>query len=284
MGIFIDYAFHDECSEEELVTRLRRLRRKLIKLPFDHVSRVLRVDPVYLAVPLRLLVKNGYELPPAVHTRLSGKFGTHHDELAHLVAPPCFMLVPDELEDRFYKPAVEFSRTTDLWREDELPEKIAVGRQMTFYRLAFALELAGVMLRHGYVIVVQPCEGCETFIIGLSSFRNATPPCWLGSSFTKTQYATRFVEAHENICKALDMVRDEGLLLAAQDNCEFYAHRDWSRSANLVNAETTFAHVMGGLLRSGIEQAQKEGVRIEDMSDPATRNYNLIRDKRKDRR
>ena len=52
MGIFIDYAFHNECSEEELLARLCRLRRKLLKLPFDHVSRVLRVDPVYLAVPL----------------------------------------------------------------------------------------------------------------------------------------------------------------------------------------------------------------------------------------
>ncbi|HVC96791.1 MAG TPA: hypothetical protein VND64_24140 [Pirellulales bacterium] len=106
---------------------------------------------------------------------------------------------------------------------------------------------------------------------------------WTRCTWRCRCYATRFVEAHESICTALDMVRDEGLLLAAQDNCEFYAHRDWSRSADVVNAETTFARVMGGLLRDGIEKAQKQGVRIQDMSDPATLNYNLIRDKAKDR-
>jgi hypothetical protein len=40
---------------------------------------------------------------------------------------------------------------------------------------------------------------------------------------------------------------------------------------------TTFAHVTGGLWRRGVELAQKQGIAIEDISDPATRNYNLIR-------
>lgn len=57
-------------------------------------------------------------------------------------------------------------------------------------------------------------------------------------------------------------------------------HRDWSQSADIVNAETTFAQVIGGLIRSGIQAAQKQDVPIEDLSDPATRNYNLIRVKK----
>ncbi len=62
MGIYIDYAFQAKCSEEELVARLRRLRRKLLQLPFDQVSRVLRVNPVYQSLPLRLLSEHGYQL------------------------------------------------------------------------------------------------------------------------------------------------------------------------------------------------------------------------------
>jgi hypothetical protein len=65
------------------------------------------------------------------------------------------------------------------------------------------------------------------------------------------------------------------LLLAANDTCKFYQHRDWSRSAPIVNAETTFAHLVGGLIDASIQAARKSGVRIEDRSDPATRNYNL---------
>src|SRR5262249_16124188 len=75
-------------------------------------------------------------------------------------------------------------------------------------------------------------------------------------------------------------VREEGLLLAAEDTCQFYEHRDWSRSADRVNAETTFAHVVGGLLGCGVREAQKRGVPIEDISSPATRNYNLVRVKK----
>jgi hypothetical protein len=149
LGVFIDYAFHAECSEQELVVALRRLRRKLQRLPFDSVSRVLRVDPAYSSMPLRLLTNHGFELPAAVQRRLRGKFGTDHDELCLLAAPPVEMLVPERLVKRFYKPALDFSRTTKLWRQDDLPEKINAG-SITWYRPGFAMSLADVMLRHGY--------------------------------------------------------------------------------------------------------------------------------------
>jgi hypothetical protein len=283
MGVFIDYAFHIECSEKVLLERLRRLRRKLKQLPFDSVSRILRVDPAYQPLPLKLLPQHGFPLPPAVQRRSRGKLGTGHDELCHLAAPPCFMHVPDDLQHKFYEPALQFSKTTTLWKEDELPKELGFPGSLMFYRMAFILELSAVMLRHGYLIVVQPCDGCETFAVGLTSFRSEGTPCWLGSGFTKTQYATRFVEAHENICTALDFAREEGLLLAANDTCDFYTHRDWSKSADIVNAETTFAHVVGGLLGNAVTAAQKAGVKIQDISSPATRNYNLVRVKKKDK-
>jgi len=36
-----------------------------------------------------------------------------------------------------------------------------------------------------------------------------------------------------------------------------------SKSADIVNAETTIAHVMGGLLSMGVTEAQKHGAKIE---------------------
>jgi hypothetical protein len=83
------------------------------------------------------------------------------------------------------------------------------------------------------------------------------------------------LNAHERICKALDAAAEEGLL-GANDTCGYYMHRDWSQNAEIVNRETTVAHVVGGLLRPGVKEAQKAGMRIEDVSDPATRNHNLV--------
>jgi len=52
-----------------------------------------------------------------------------------------------------------------------------------------------------------------------------------GSS--KTMYATRFVQAHESICTALDFAREEGLLYSAHDTCGFHSHRDWQRAITI---------------------------------------------------
>jgi hypothetical protein len=206
MGVYIDYTFRAECSEEELLERLRRLRRKLKKLSFRSVGRIRRVDPAYGPVPIKLLQKHGYPLPPAVAKRLRGKLGTKHDELCHWAAPPTFIGIAQKLEAKFERPAVHFAKTTDLSRYKDLPAKLDIPYSFTFYRLAFAVELANVMLRHGYLLIIDPGEGSEGFAIGLTSYRTVDPPLWLGSGFTKTQYATHFVEVHENICRGLDLV------------------------------------------------------------------------------
>jgi hypothetical protein len=190
------------------------------------------------------------------------------------------MCVPKKLEWQFMRPAIKFSETTTLWRNEDLPEELGDPppfRSLVYFRAAFAIELASVMIRHGHLIIVRPCEGCESFYIGLTSFRTGKTPLWMGSGFTKTQYATRFVEAHESICKGLDFAADEGLLLRASDTSGFYGHRDWSRSADIVNQETTFAHLVRGVFTGGIAEAKKAGVKVEDVSSPATRNYNLVK-------
>src|SRR5262249_45091608 len=136
MGVFIDYAFHSECSQDELLERLRRLRRKLRQLPFDSVSPILRVSPADQPLQLKLLPEHGYPLPPAVRRRLRGKLGTAYDERCLLAAPCCFLLVPEELQRKFYEPALHFAKTTTLWREEDLPEEIFVPYSLTYYRMA----------------------------------------------------------------------------------------------------------------------------------------------------
>lgn len=277
MGVFLDYAFHCECSEKELLGRLRRLHKRLKTLPFDSVSKILRVNPVYQIIVHGLLESEGHKLPPEVRKRVNRKMGTDHDDWCALAAPTIFRLVPKELQLRFYQPARDYIATTTLWKEEELPEKVSdpLG-VLTYPRGAIAMEYASIMLRHGYAIAVQPCEGCETFAIGLTTFHSDSTPIWLGSGFTKTQYATRFVETHESLCTALDYAQEEGLLLKASDTCGYYESRDWSESAPQVNAETTLADALRSLFGLGIANARVLGIEIEDMSDPATKNFNLV--------
>src|SRR5260370_31026283 len=111
------------------------------------------------------------------------------------------------------------------------------------------------MLRYGYLMILDPGEGSETVHLGLTALRREGVPMWLGSGFTKTQYASHFTTAHENVCRILDEAREVGLLYKARDTCGFYRHRSWKKAAPIVNQETTFAHVMGQMLPAGSEQA-----------------------------
>jgi hypothetical protein len=277
VGVYIDYSFYITCPEDELLERLRQLRKKVKCLPLGGVARIRRLDPVYPGMPLHLLREQGYRLPAAVKARLKGKTSRRYNMACGLAAPPASMLVPRELEWRFMEPAIEFVKTTDVWNEDDLPEQVECG-SVTIFRKGFALALADVMLRYGYLLVLDPGEGSETVHIGLTTLRSKSKgePMWLGSSFTKTQYATHFIAAHENVCHILDAAREVGLLYQARDTCGFYEHRDWKRSAPIVNEETTAAYVFGQMLSAGIEAAQAAGACIEDISDPATKNLNLI--------
>ena len=119
MGVYIAYAFRAECSEEELLERLRRLRRKLKKLSFRSVGKLQRVDPAYGRLPLQLLQQHGYRLPPAVAKRLRGELGTEDDELCFGAAPPTLICVPEKLQAQFYRPSLQFAETTDLWHYED---------------------------------------------------------------------------------------------------------------------------------------------------------------------
>lgn len=60
MGIFIHYALHAECPEEELAARLRHLRPRLRKRPGVKVGKLRRLDPAFHRGYLRLLPEHVY--------------------------------------------------------------------------------------------------------------------------------------------------------------------------------------------------------------------------------
>ncbi len=272
MGIFIDYAFSAECSEEELLQKLNRLRRKILELPaqmqIESVSEVIRVDPVYSPMLPRELEKQGYALPELVARRLAEPQSESYNQLRIDLVSPFFSFVPKELVYRFEQPGIALAKNSPYWRTEDYPEELKIGWAITYFRDGIFLEFARVLLRYGYIIIVNPGKGCESVCIGLSTYRTSDPnatPLWLGSGFTKTQYAENVQRAHTNVCEILDIIKDEGLLYAAQDNSGFYEHRDWQKSAPIIREELGFVRGFSQIF----EEVVQDDPDITTISSPA---------------
>jgi hypothetical protein len=275
MGIYVNYSLKAEASDAEVLARLRRLRKRCLKLPLVNVGKILRIDPVFNRMCLDAFEHAGYRVPKPVRARWKARRSKEHGIHCLLVGNPDWMDLPKKLLKRFYQPAEDFIKTTRIWQDEDLPKEVKYG-SWTFFRKGIAMEFASVMLRHGYLMILNPGEGCETVHIGLSTMGGPGVPLWLGGGGTKTQYATEFIQAHENVCHIVDCVKEEGLLMEASDTCDFYKHRDWKKAAPIVNLETTVAHLVKSAFTKAIAAVNKDGVKIRDLSDPATRNYNLV--------
>jgi hypothetical protein len=262
---------------------LERLRGRIQALKVRSVSEVIRVDPVSDPVAIRLIESEGVSLPPHVRAALERRTppGDAHGRWCIMLGDFGFQGCFDQdLLKRYYKPVLDFLHSPHgLWDDSEIPESIQLGA-MTYYRAGITKAFADALLCHGYVVCVDVDPGCESFLIGVSTYRGEGTPVWLGTSFTKTQYAERFVHAHETLCRILDMAKEDGLLAGCDDTCGFYQHRDWSRSAEIVNRETTFARAMSHVLA---DLAASSGGMIEVLSDPASKSYNLINTKPEER-
>jgi hypothetical protein len=179
----------------------------------------------------------------------------------------------DALLARYYKPVTDFLKAPHgLWNEAEFPEQITRG-SMTTFRAGISLALADALLQYGFLICVHVNKGCDSLIIGFSGYKNAESPLWLGGSSTKTQYAERFVHAHETICRIIDVAKEEGLLHECHDPSGFYGHRDWKKSTSFVNGETDFAWLMSGVIDEIVE---KSGGKMEVISDPIKTSRNRL--------
>ena len=127
------------------------------------------------------------------------------------------------------------------------------------------LEIVRLPLRAG--------EECEPTDLVLA--RYPLEEGWSGAGFTKTQYATHFVEAHLLVIAALDACRAEGILEKVVDEGGFWETRDLEVLATNINRST------GMIL--GVFDSLKSRLGVEVVS-PIEASRNLMRVVRKGRR
>jgi hypothetical protein len=284
MGIYVDYTLRAECSDDELRERLETVRRRCLDLPLRAVGDVLRVEPVFNNMTIMLCESEGLTLPEAIAERLrAADVDRDHRLRALSFAPMLNPELPEEELNRYYAPALAFMKRTDLWKREELPEKLAQTTPFGFspytvYRGGIEFEFASIMLRYGFSLFIHPGEGSESVNLALSTFKqpeegngNRKPPLWWGQGFTKTQYAKEFIQVHETVCRVLDIVGEEGLLLSASDNCGYYASRSWKDASQRVNEELSFAQAMSGVFDLAIGNMREEGVPVQVVQDNASK-------------
>ena len=66
------------------------------------------------------------------------------------------------------------------------------------------------------------------------------------------------------------------MLLKATDTCKFYNHRDWRRSAPIVNRETAFISAVSGMLDGVVQAARGHGLKVEVVQDPIKKSKNYL--------
>jgi hypothetical protein len=284
MGIYVDYALYADCGEETLRKRLETVRLRCLDLPLRAVGEVRRIAPVCNPVVLRLFQGEGHAFPEAIAQRLRQIEGdADHGELCLCFAPMVSPELPKRQLRRFFAPVLELLEQTDLWKTEELPEEIQQATPWGFTilkitRKGIELEFANILLRYGYLLILDPGEGSETVALALSTFRqpegsrrSRRPPLWYGQGFTKTQYATEFVQVHETVCRVLDIAREEGLLLKGSDNCGYFASRSWEDASKRVNEELLFARMVSGLVGVTVGNLREEGVQVHMLQDNAAK-------------
>lgn len=284
MGIYVDYSLCAACSEAELRERLETVRRRCLDLPLKAVGDVLRVEPVYNGITIMLYESEGLTLPEAIAERVRAADADRDHRLRCLsFAPMMIPKLPKEELDRYFAPALKLIEQTNLWKKEEIPEKLGQTTPfgfspITVSRRGIELDFASIVLRYGYALILHPGEGSESINLALSTFaqpeggrESREPPLWWGQSFTKTQYAKNFIPVHETICRVLDIVGEEGLLLSAKDNCGYYASRSWKEASERVNEELLFAQAMGGLMGVAIGNLREEGVPVQVVEDNASK-------------
>lgn len=268
MGIYISSTFKAFSSEEDLLIKLNRIRRRIMNLPVISVSEIVKVDPVYNILTFRELEEQGYPIPELIRERLGDYENAPYPDIRLSMEMVMLSSMPKSVKSQFYR---QWRENRFEWREEDYPETFNMGPSFSTNRAGVLHQFDNVLLRYGYAFTVDPGEGCETLLIQLNTFRVAEETLWIGGNSTKTQYAVNYPLAHENVCRVLDLMNEEGLLLKVHDNSKFYQARRWTSGIRKrVREELSVAITMSSLINMGVDAAQKEGVEIVNLTPKRT--------------
>ena len=303
MGVHVDYSLQFEGEEEELLQKLTRIRHRVQTLPIDSTSDIIRVEPVLSYSILAMVDELKLPIPPIVEERLA-PIREDEDLLGHSIYLDCMFggRLTREQKENWLVPALPLTKRTKHWKPSDYPSWIREGhyegfkfateahnrkppKEPKFYGHTangkmILLLFAQALMCAGYIMYIDPGEGCETVNLGLSTFTQKGPGFWLGSGFTKTQYAHDLQRAHTNVCRILDVVQEEGLLLMARDGAGYYEDRDWGRARSRIAGELLIAGVVSGSMGSLLKATGKvpEDAKIEVVEDNAGTAFDRLRD------
>src|SRR5207302_1496025 len=146
---------------------LERVRESCLDLPLRSVGEVRRIAPIYHPLVVKLLRKHGHAFPEAIAERLKPvEEDRDHGILCLLFALSEGKGLSKAERDRYFAPAHHLMRKTDLWRAEDLPEKLGNSlpngfTPFTVYRAGIEFEFASILLQCGYLLLLHPGEGSE---------------------------------------------------------------------------------------------------------------------------
>ena len=274
MAIEIKFGLRARCSEENLLVRLNRLRNKLLSLPLQRVSPIIRIAPVYGEDVFWMMEDLHLPIPPEVARIKDAERPPDHDEHSTWMSLcPVAEVTSKKFADEFFRPAVEMLDHPPCWNENDYPEQTVLPWRHINRSRGYLTEFVNVLLRYGYVIEVDLKEGSSPIHVALSAYRTAADiQAWAGWGTCKTYSPTNFKQAHELTCDVLDAVKEQGLLGRARDDCKYYRTRNWEESMKIVREELFDQWAFAATLKRALEQGGTSGITVEspalDYVDP----------------
>jgi len=95
---------------------------------------------------------------------------------------------------------------------------------------------------NGVSLTVGVGDGCEHFHVMLGRLGHGH--VWRGLRYTKTQYATHFLDAHLAVISMLDLCREAGIVERVLDDGDYWDTRDLEVLARNINASTDMIRAM----------------------------------------
>lgn len=233
MGLTVHYDYEFEGKRKELIEILDEIAEDIVKLRPRKVW-----PPVYVD---KLETTPGY---------------AHFDEDRFVRNDLGFMLLR-KLEEKDPYISKEEKMVWEARGTLNIPN-MPMFWQKKYYRIERKATEARRKLRQkvlergeGVALYVNVAEGCEPFTVMLARLRGSRK--WVGSSFTKTQYAKDFLRAHLMVITMLDICNEHGILKSVYDEGGYYETRDIERLCRNLNANTATLLAVGEILQ-GISQ------------------------------